>query len=583
MFLLRKKAKGHTYCYLATKKRVGKASKTIIVRKLGEESDLEASDPGLRKTMAEIERFNSESEENKACVLKELNPDRKCTDRTFRIGQLAVFAAMKEYGMSQDMRGRIEKTREKYDCTRIASDLIAERIIDPASKVRSYERIIENPLYGAKYSLQDTYKSLAKLAEYIDSIQDAMARRHPIREDSVVYYDTTNFYFEIERADEEGGLRQYGISKEHRPNPIVQMGLFTDLNGHPIWCNVNPGNTAECLTVLPSAALMSKAGISNYIYCADAGIGSGRIKIHNNCAARRYVVAQSLKKLDETTEKWALSDDGWNLTTAKKTISGLKRSDCPKDGFLWKETVRKLVVTLKDEKGKTGKTEIAERIIVTYSDSSFRWETHKLENKIKRAAASLRTSRETNPNSTSTILTSVAVDADAEVLDDVSIVTEIDQKKVDKEAKYNGFYAVATNLQKDVKATDVLAINARRFQIEDYFKEMKSTISARPMFVSKDESIQGHTFICYLAVMVLMEIEARLAKKKIESTPARLREAIASMQVKEIPGLGYEPCHGGTESVRKIREAIEDEYGLGALEMEFISEKKMKEIRKALG
>lgn len=583
MFLLKKKAKGHTYCYMATKKRVGKASKTIILRKLGEESELLASDPGLKRTMAEIEKFNSESDENKAAVLKELRPDRKCTDRTFRIGHFAVFAAMKEYGMSQDIRKRIEKAKEEYDCAKIVSDLIAERIIDPASKVKSYERIIQNPLYGADYSLHDVYRSLVKLSENMDSIQDAMARRHPNGEGSVIYYDTTNFYFEIEQPDEEGGLRQYGISKEHRPNPIVQMGLFADAEGHPIWCNVNPGNTAECLTVLPSASLMSKAGISSYIYCADAGIGSGRIKIHNNSAARRYVVAQSLKKLDEKTEEWALSDDGWNLTSGSKTTSGLKKSDCPIGGFLWKETVRKLVVTLKDDNGKTGKTEIAERIIVTYSDDSFRWENHKLENKIKRATASLRTSRETNPNSTSSILSTVVVNGDAEVLDDVSIVTEIDQAKVAREEKYSGFYAVATNLPNTVKAPEVLAVNGRRFQIEDYFREMKSTVTTRPMFVSKDESIEGHTFICYLAVMALMEIEAKLRKRKIECSPARLREAIASMQVKEIPGLGYEPCHGGTESVRKIREAIMEEYGLGALEMEFISEKKMKEMKKAIG
>ena len=584
MFLSSKKVKGHTYWYVLSKKRVGGQSKSFIVEKLGEESSLLAKDPlFLKKKEEEISGFNAALKAEKASVTKILSPAKKATAKTMHAGSFPIFAAMADSGLYSALNDSLGERIGGSDPARVVADLIAQRIISPGSKLSSYGKTVENTLIGgADYSLDTVYRCLDRLGTSMDSVQKRICAAKKAEDISVVYYDTTNFYFEIEEPDDGNGLRQYGISKEHRPNPIVQMGLFMDGDGRPLFCNVNPGNTAECNTVLPTAKEMSAAGISNYIYCADAGIGAGKIKIFNDSQARRYVIAQSLKKLDGGSAEWALKDGDWNYGSGKNAKHGLKKEDCPKGGFLWKETVRRLVVSFTGEDGKKGKREIAERLIVTYSKDSYQWETHKLDGKIKRALAASRTSAETNPNSVSSIMTTVAVNADAEEIEDATLVRTLDQDKVEEERKFHGYYAVVTNLPKSIDAESVLAINARRFQIEGYFREMKSTVSTRPIYVRKDSNIRGHIFLCYLAVMLLMEMNGKLKRKDIRCSPQRLREAIEGMLLKELYGLGYEPCHVGTEEHTRIREALEENYGLEGLEMEYIPLSRIREYRKIL-
>lgn len=583
MFLSSKKVKGHTYWYVLNKKRVAGQSRSFIVERLGEEASLLAKDPDfLKRKETEITKLNEDLKAEKASVTKILNPAKKATARTMHAGAFPIFAAMSDIGLYDVLNDSLgEKIGGSYPA-RIVSDLISQRIISPGSKLSSYGKTADNSLTGgADYSLDSVYRSLDRLGDSMDSIQSKMCSRKKAEDISVVYYDTTNFYFEIEEPDEKG-LRQYGISKEHRPNPIVQMGLFMDGEGNPLFCNVNPGNTAECNTVLPTAKEMSAAGISNYIYCADAGIGAGKIKVFNDSQARRYVIAQSLKKLDNASAEWALNDGDWNCGYGSKAKHGLKKEDCPKGGFLWKETVRKLVINYETGEGRKAKREIAERLIVTYSKDSYQWETHKLDGKIKRALAASRTSAESNPNSISSIMTTVVVNEDAEELQDVTLVRELDQNKVEEEKKFHGYYAVVTNLPPKVDASSVLAVNARRFQIERYFREMKSTVSTRPIYVRKDTHIKGHILICYLAVMLLMEMNARLKEKDIDCSPEQLRETIEGMLLKELYGLGYEPCHVGREEHARIREALEKCYGMENLEMEYIPTSKIKRYRKIL-
>lgn len=584
VFLSSKKAKGHTYWYVLSKKRVGGQSKSFVVEKLGEESSLLAKDPCfLKKKEEEISGLNEALRAEKASVTKILSPAKKATAMTMHAGSFPIFAAMADSGLYDALDDSLGDRIGGSDPARIVADLIAQRIISPGSKLSSYGKTTENTLIGgADYSLDSVYRCLDRLGTAMDSVQKKICAGKDAKDVSVVYYDTTNFYFEIEEPDDGKGLRQYGISKEHRPNPIVQMGLFMDENGRPLFCNVNPGNTAECNTVLPTAKEMSAAGIGDYIYCADAGIGAGKIKAFNDSRARRYVIAQSLKKLDGESAEWALDDGDWNYGSGKNTKHGLKKEDCPKSGFLWKETVRRLVITFTGENGRKGKREIAERLIVTYSKDSYQWETHKLDGKIKRALAASRTSAESNPNSVSSIMTTIAVSEDAEEIKDATLVRSLDQSKVEEERKFHGYYAVVTNLPEKIGAESVLAINARRFQIEGYFREMKSTVSTRPIYVRKDSHIKGHIFICYLAVMLLMEMNEKLRMKDIRCSPQRLRETIEGMLLKELYGLGYEPCHIGTEEHGKIREALEKSYGLESLEMEYIPMSRIRKYRKIL-
>ena len=327
MFLLKNTIKGETYVYFAVQKREGKKTRPVRVKSFGKLSELLAKDPdALAHLQEELDRINASPEKSESVVyssLKERGTDTDCC------GNIVLLSEIKRLGLPGIFGGI--RTESGFDTARIASDLVCERILDPRSKLASYRKISGNPFYQAGYGINDVYRSLDEIDSFSGGIMRSFAAlSRKGRKTSVVSYDTTNFYFEIERED---GLRQYGISKEHRPNPIVQRGLFVDQDGFPILRNVNPGNTGECKTAVPSQRELSKAGISRYIYCAGAGIASMDIKIHNSVCGRRYVVAQPVKKLDSLRKQWALSDTGWHL--GSKRVDSV--ADCPEDGYLWKE------------------------------------------------------------------------------------------------------------------------------------------------------------------------------------------------------------------------------------------------------
>lgn len=292
MFLLKNAIKGETYVYFAVQKREGKKTRPVRVKSFGKLSELLAKDPDvLAHLQEELDRINASPEKSESVVyssLKERGTDTDCC------GNIVLLSEIKRLGLPGIFGGIW--TESGFDTARIASDLVCERILDPRSKLASYRKISGNPFYQAGYGINDVYRSLDKIDSFSGGIMRSFAAlSRKGRKTSVVSYDTTNFYFEIERED---GQRQYGISKEHRPNSIVQRGLFVDQDGFPVLRNVNPGNTGECKTAVPSQRELSKAGISSYIYCADAGIASMDIKIHNSVCGRRYVVAQPVKTLD---------------------------------------------------------------------------------------------------------------------------------------------------------------------------------------------------------------------------------------------------------------------------------------------
>lgn len=384
MFLLKNSIKGETYVYFAVQKREGKKTRPVRVKSFGKLSELLAKDPdALAHLQEELDRINASPEKSESVVyssLKERGTDTDCC------GNIVLLSEIKRLGLPGIFGGI--RTESGFDTARIASDLVCERILDPRSKLASYRKISGNPFYQAGYGINDVYRSLDEIDSFSGGIMRSFAAlSRKGRKTSVVSYDTTNFYFEIERED---GLRQYGISKEHRPNPIVQRGLFVDQDGFPILRNVNPGNTGECKTAVPSQRELSKAGISSYIYCADAGIVSMDIKIHNSVCGRRYVVAQPVKKLDSLRKQWALSDTGWHL--GSKRVDSV--ADCPEDGYLWKEELY-AVDGRKDGK----KVRIPERLVVIYSAGSARWQEGILEEQLRRAAKKAEKGIGANPNS----------------------------------------------------------------------------------------------------------------------------------------------------------------------------------------
>lgn len=389
------------------------------------------------------------------------------------------------------------------------------------------------------------------------------------RKTSVVSYDTTNFYFEIERED---GLRQYGISKEHRPNSIVQRGLFVDQDGFPVLRNVNPGNTGECKTAVPSQRELSKAGTSSYIYCADAGIASMDIKIHNSVCGRRYVVAQPVKKLDCLRKQWALSDTGWHL--GSKRVDSV--ADCPENGYLWKEELY-AVDGRKDGK----KVRIPERLVVIYSAGSARWQEGILEEQLRRAAKKAEKGIGANPNSPDRLVSVRKCTDEGEVAENE--VRSVDRDKAEDERRYHGFCAIATNIlaSDGVSAKDVIAINAGRWVVERFFRERKTTCDTHPIYLASDGRIRSHLFLCRLSVYVMRNRKAELEGMGIKASCGDIAGALKTMYATK-QKLGYVLGSEDRGGLKEIRRGLLKANGLERLAAQYLPEGKRKKILKEL-
>ena len=574
MFLLKRKVKNETYLYFAQQIREGKTTKPQIMKSLGALSKLLQNDPDiLTHLQEELDKINS-GEDSK--VIIELSTIKNRNDSSYPIGHLLINKVIDSLNLVEPIRKGLKETRSEYDTSIIARDLISERIINSRSKFASYHSISTNKLRNCDYSIHDVYRALSRIGLSLDSIVTEYAKLTRKSKDiSIVNYDLTNFYFEIEEADEQG-IRQYGISKEHRPNPIVQMGLFINQDGFPIALNVNPGNTGEQQTPIPTQRLMAKAGILSYVYCADSGINSTEIKAFNNIMGRRYVVAQSIKKMERAKQEWALSNTGWKDSKGNKN---LRLEDCPNDGFLYKEDKFKLEYK---KRGLKDKYEIAERTIIIYSKNSKIWQDNIMDSQIDRALKKIRDGLRANPNSPDRLVSIDKVTKDGEVAE--KEIRQLNTERIEDESRYHGFYAISSNiLENEMEAIDVIAINSGRWRIESFFRTMKTTLDTRPIYLQNDESIKAHLLLCTLSVYVLTEIGAQLKKVNIHATPDEIQEALQGIYATDRV-IGYELGHHHcAKKIDEIRKAIEKIYNLESLEKEVIKKNDLKEIKKILG
>lgn len=573
MFLLKRKVKNETYLYFAQQVRQGKSTRPQIMRSLGPLSRLQQEDPKILEHLQEqIDKINNGDSK----FMIELSTTKNRSDSGYPVGHLLINSVIDSLNLLAPIRKGLRKSKKEYDSSIIARDLISERIINSRSKFASYHSISSNRLRNCSYSIHDVYRALSDIGSSLDSIVTEHARlTNRSREISVVNYDLTNFYFEIEEPD-ESGIRQYGISKEHRPNPIVQMGLFINQDGFPIALNVNAGNTGEQSTPLPTQRLMAKAGILSYVYCADSGINSIEIKAFNNIMGRRYVVAQSIKKMEKKKQEWALEEKGWKDLKGDKNLS---LDDCPKDGFLYKEDKFRLEYK---NRGSKENHVIAERTIIIYSRDSKLWQDSIMDSQIERAMKKIQDGLRANPNSPDRLVSIDKVTKAGEVAD--KEIRQLNTERIEEENRYHGFYAISTNiLETEMEAIDVIAINSGRWKIERFFRTMKTTLDTRPIYLQNDDSIKAHLLLCTLSVYVLTEIAAQLKKVNIHATPDEIQEALKGMYATDRV-IGYELGHLQCDKkIDEIRRAVEKIYHLEALEKEAIKKSELKEIQKNLG
>lgn len=465
------------------------------------------------------------------------------------------------YGLKMDSICRKIKSRYKfeYDLNAVLSDLIYTRVLEPSSKSSSF-RAAKQFLEPPTYELHDVYRALSILAKELDFIQAEVYRNSFFlgnRNDRILYYDCSNYYFEIEQED---GDKKYGKSKEHRPNPIIQMGLFTDGDGLPLAFSLFPGNQNEQKSLKPlESQILQQFGCEKFIYCSDAGLASEDNRAFNHLGRRSFIVTQSIKKLPAEDREWALDRTGFKRLSDDAPVDISRLTDNDKQNLFYK-----------DEPYTTKK--LHQRLIVTYSPKYAAYQKAVRGEQVSRAEkmvaeGTLKRQRK-NPNDPARFVNRIAVTKEGEKAD---VHYYLDLDKIEEEEKYDGLYAICTDLLDDDVA-DILKVSEGRWQIEDCFRTMKTDFEARPVYLTREDRIKAHFLTCFLALL-----HFRLLKRSLKSTytTEQLLQVLKSMNFADVEEQGFMPLY----ERQKITDELHEACGFRT-DYQFITKRKMKGIQK---
>ena len=451
-----------------------------------------------------------------------------------------------------------DKHRFKYDINAILSDLIYARILEPDSKRSSYKTAFEF-LERPSYQLHDLYRALDILGNECDFIQSEVYKNSHLlgkRNDKILYYDCTNYYFEMEQ--EEGDIK-YGKSKEHRPNPIIQMGMFMDGDGIPLAFTLFPGNANEQTSLKPlEEKVLQDFGCTKFIYCSDAGLGSEAIKRINHAGERAFIVTQSIKKLNKDDKKWALDRTGFKRVTDDSDVN-LSEIGQDDDGLYYKDE-------------PYTPHSLHQRLIITYSPKYARYQKAIRDAQVERAEKMLSLGNikkeRKNPNDPARFIGKIAVTDDGEA---AKIKNYLDTDKIENEALYDGMYAITTDLlDDDVK--DILKVSEGRWEIEECFRIMKTDFEARPVFLQNDIRIKAHFLICFLALVIYRYLEKELGSF---FTCETILNKLKTMNFADIQEQGFIPLY----TRDKLTDALHKVCGFNT-DFKFITKSQMKNIQK---
>ena len=544
-------------------------STSKIIRKLGTLADLSAmlhtDRDGVMawaRAQARLETEKYKNETDDAVVMIPFHSNRLLDyDRQKLFTGGYLFLQSVYYGLKLDSICRKIRNRHKFkfDLNAILSDLVYARVLDPSSKCSSFQaaqRFLEPP----SYELHDVYRALSILAEELDFIQAEVYKNSFFfgkRNDRFLYYDCTNYYFEIEQED---GDKKYGKSKEHRPNPIIQMGLFTDGDGLPLAFSLFPGSQNEQKSLKPlEQKILQQFGCQKFIYCSDAGLASEDNRAFNHMGERSFIVTQSIKKLPAEDREWALDGKGFKRLSDDSPVDLSRLTEEDRQGLFYKEepyTTKKL----------------HQRLIITYSPKYAAYQKAVRAEQISRAekmisSGSLKKQRK-NPNDPARFVNRIAVTREGEKAD---IHYYLDLERIAEEEKYDGLYAVCTDLLDD-DVSEILKVSEGRWQIEDCFRTMKTDFEARPVYVSREDRIKAHFLTCFLALLLF-----RLLKRGLKSpcTTRQLLGVLRGMNFADIEEQGFTPVYERNRLTDELHEAcgFRTDY-------QFITKRKMKEIEK---
>ncbi len=506
--------------------------------------------------------------------------DAASSNTSLNIGYFFLQELMSGLHLKDFFREKNDDRKVTFDSYTILRFLTYARILDPLSKHATWHKLssyYEKPVFDYQHILR--FMDLLE-ENYDDYLSWLFRQSNNIvkRDTSVLYYDCTNFYFEAERPDEDvvdevtgevlKGMRQYGLSKEHRPNPIVEMGLFMDSRGIPITMCLHPGNTSEQLTAIPlEKEVLKMIPDAKFIYCADAGLGSYNIRKFNSMGGRAFIVTQSIKKMSKTMKEAVFNDYDYRRLSdnAPVTIAGMKSFDrYDKSNLsLYNDSAYKVIdadkaldlglyedVTLKNGRTVQRKSKglLKQRIIITFSRKVMEYQRTVRNRQIDRARKLivLKDPEEIKkgPNDVKRFLKRIAKTKSGEK---ASVEYILDEEKIAEEEKYDGYYAVATNLMDSAK--DILAVSNKRYQIEDCFRIMKTSFDGRPVNHRLRERIRAHFLICYTALLVYRLLEVKLKAQETPVTTCNLITTLKNMNVANVHDIEYTALYNGSRAL----------------------------------
>ena len=553
------------YAIIDTKTKDGKRS-TKIYKRLGNEQEISKISNGVpplewaKKEVAKLKKAYEEKTLKVIAEFSQVDLIEKDVQTSFNGGYLFLQNIYYSLGLDKICNNISSKYRIRYDLNSILSNLIYTRIIEPSSKLSAFETaktFLEQP----NFELQNIYRALEVISNETEFIE-AQVYKNSLsvvnRNTKILYYDCTNYFFEIEQAE---GIKQYGVSKESRPSPIVQMGLFMDGNGFPLAFVVNSGNTNEQVTLKPlEQQIIKDFELSKFVVCTDAGLASNENRLFNNIQNRSFIVTQSLKKIKGHLKEWALGKEGWHKSNSKKLINldNIDNSGTNEEVYYKERWI--------NENG------LSQRLIVSYSPKYAAYQRNVRNNQIERAQnliknpSSIAKNKQNDPKR---FIKSASITRDGEIAS--KKIFALNQTAIKKEEEFDGFYAVCTTLEDDI--SEIIKVNKRRWEIEESFRILKTDFKARPVYLKRDDRIKAHFTTCFLSLLIYRILEHKLEEKY---TSSQIIDTLRKMNFYKKEGCGYVPTYMRTD----ITDTLHEKFNFRT-DTEIVPENTMKKIFKS--
>ena len=569
----------------ATGKSTSKAIEKLGTRKeleerLGSDADIEA---WARERARELTRAEKE---RTRCVVERLDPGarlEKGVRKVYGGGYLFLQKIYHELSLDKTCAEISSRHNFSYDLNAVLSRLVYGRVLEPASKASTCQ-FANHLIEGAGFEGHQVYRALGVLAQESDFIQAALyeaSAKAVGRKTKILFYDCTNFFFEIEQEDD---FRKFGPSKQHQPSPLVQMGLFMDADGMPLAFCMGPGSQNEQATLIPlEKRIMADFSLAKFVVCTDAGLSSTANRMFNSAAERQFITTQSVKTLKSHLKEWALDTKGWHASGTEATFD-LDELEALLESEDTDETTRQALMgrvfykeRMVKEKAKGEAEPFEQRLIVTFSFKYRAYARRIRQGQIDRAARDIERGAaavgKKRQNDYKRFISQASITEEGEVASEVALT--LDTARIAEEERYDGFYGLATSLDgEDIEG--ILKVNSRRWEIEECFRIMKTEFKARPVYLSRKDRIRAHFLTCFIALLVFRILEKRLGEKY---TCAQIIDGLRQMDFKEVRGEGYEPLYERTDFTDDVHET----FGFRT-DYEIVTNRAMKEIiRKTKG